>query len=522
MLVMVPRAAVSGGPHQRGPRHGALDRGPARPRLARRARGRVEFRDVDVPLPGRRGAGPARHHLRGEPGRDDGHRGLDGQRQVHARSTSSRASTTRPAAASWSTAWTCATMDRQDLWQRIGMIPQKAYLFGGTVAQQPALRRRGAPSDDDLWQALEIAQGKDFVAEMAERLESPITQGGTNVSGGQRQRLAIARALVQDARHLRLRRQLLRPRLPDRRPPAGGARPGAGRRDGDHRRPARRHHPPRGPDRGPRRRRGRRHRHPRGAHGDLRDLPRDRAVPGHRGGGGMSGPTGRPGGAAGSRSPARRPGLRARPRPRPGRRPRWAWAWAPAAQVEELRAVVPAADGRAPPGAWQVVGRHRARGRQRRPSRSSGPKILGNAMNVDLHGRRRQPDGRQVPQLAGMTHDQVVAAAPGGRARRPSGRHARGLPDVRARASASTSAVLGHDPRDRRRRSTSSARSSRWGQAYIMAGVTQRTVYRLRASVSTRSWAVCRSPTSTASPAATSCRASPTTSTTSARRSSRA
>ncbi|HEY5628244.1 MAG TPA: ABC transporter ATP-binding protein, partial [Candidatus Limnocylindrales bacterium] len=85
--------------------------------------------------------------------------------------------------------------DRQDLWRRIGMIPQKAYLFGGTIASN--LRYGDERADDAaLWRALEIAQGKDFVAEMDEGLESPISQGGTNVSGGQRQRLAIARALV--------------------------------------------------------------------------------------------------------------------------------------------------------------------------------------------------------------------------------------------------------------------------------------------------------------------------------------
>ena len=86
--------------------------------------------------------------------------------------------------------------DRQDLWRRIGMIPQKAYLFGGTIASN--LRYGDEQADDAaLWRALDIAQGKDFVAEMDDGLESPISQGGTNVSGGQRQRLAIARALVR-------------------------------------------------------------------------------------------------------------------------------------------------------------------------------------------------------------------------------------------------------------------------------------------------------------------------------------
>jgi ATP-binding cassette subfamily B protein len=87
-------------------------------------------------------------------------------------------------------------MDRQDLWSRIGMIPQKAFLFGGTVASNLRYGKEDA-TPDELWAALDIAQGKAFVSEMTEQLEAPIAQGGTNVSGGQRQRLAIARALVK-------------------------------------------------------------------------------------------------------------------------------------------------------------------------------------------------------------------------------------------------------------------------------------------------------------------------------------
>jgi ATP-binding cassette subfamily B protein len=87
-------------------------------------------------------------------------------------------------------------LDPDLLWGRIGLIPQKAYLFSGTVASN---LRYGNPdaSDDELWSALETAQARDFVEAMPERLDSPIVQGGTNVSGGQRQRLAIARALVK-------------------------------------------------------------------------------------------------------------------------------------------------------------------------------------------------------------------------------------------------------------------------------------------------------------------------------------
>ena len=87
-------------------------------------------------------------------------------------------------------------LDPDLLWGRIGLVPQRAYLFSGTVASN---LRYGNPdaTDDELWAALETAQAKDFVSEMPEGLDAPIAQGGTNVSGGQRQRLAIARALVK-------------------------------------------------------------------------------------------------------------------------------------------------------------------------------------------------------------------------------------------------------------------------------------------------------------------------------------
>jgi len=81
------------------------------------------------------------------------------------------------------------------LWSGIGLVPQRPFLFSGTVASNLRFGREDA-TDDDLWNALEIAQGRDFVEEMDGQLGARIAQGGTNVSGGQRQRLAIARAIV--------------------------------------------------------------------------------------------------------------------------------------------------------------------------------------------------------------------------------------------------------------------------------------------------------------------------------------
>jgi ATP-binding cassette subfamily B multidrug efflux pump len=87
-------------------------------------------------------------------------------------------------------------MRQEDLWHIVGFVPQKAFLFSGTVASN--LRYGDESADDEaLWKALTVAQARPFVSEMDGELEAPIDQGGTNVSGGQRQRLAIARALVK-------------------------------------------------------------------------------------------------------------------------------------------------------------------------------------------------------------------------------------------------------------------------------------------------------------------------------------
>ncbi|MEI7745153.1 MAG: ABC transporter ATP-binding protein [Chloroflexota bacterium] len=194
MFVMVPRAAVSGGRIRE-----VLDTEPSiwdpPVPISPERKGRVEFRDVEFRYPGAEEPVLRAISFAANPGETTAIVG----------STGSGKSTLinllpRFYDATGGTVLVDGVdvrdMDRQDLWKRIGMVPQKAFLFGGTIASNIRYGDEAA-TDDDLWRALDIAQGKEFVTEMAERLEAPISQGGTNVSGGQRQRLAIARALAK-------------------------------------------------------------------------------------------------------------------------------------------------------------------------------------------------------------------------------------------------------------------------------------------------------------------------------------
>lgn len=84
----------------------------------------------------------------------------------------------------------------ESIWSEIGLVPQRSFLFGGTIADNLRYGRESA-TDEQMWSALEIAQAKDFVLESGDGLQARVAQGGTNFSGGQRQRLSIARALVK-------------------------------------------------------------------------------------------------------------------------------------------------------------------------------------------------------------------------------------------------------------------------------------------------------------------------------------
>ena len=87
-------------------------------------------------------------------------------------------------------------LDMDTLWSDIGLVPQRPYLFSGTIASTLRYGRPDA-TDEELWEAMTVAQARDFVEAMPDRLETVVAQGGTTVSGGQRQRLSIARALVR-------------------------------------------------------------------------------------------------------------------------------------------------------------------------------------------------------------------------------------------------------------------------------------------------------------------------------------
>lgn len=92
-----------------------------------------------------------------------------------------------------------AALTREQIAQALTLVPQRPYLFAGTISSNLRFGNENA-TDDELWEALRVAQGDDFVREREGQLESPVSQGGTSVSGGQRQRLSIARALVAKPR----------------------------------------------------------------------------------------------------------------------------------------------------------------------------------------------------------------------------------------------------------------------------------------------------------------------------------
>jgi ATP-binding cassette, subfamily B, multidrug efflux pump len=195
MAIMIPRAAVSSDRISEVLKTESSVMPPARPVREVHSRAELELRDVEFRYPG--ASAPVLQNI--------SFRARAGQTTAVIGSTGAGKTTLISLVARLFDATSGSVLidgvsvrdlDPEMLWNRIGLVPQKPYLFTGTVASN---LRYGNPqaTDAELWQALEVAQAADFVRAMPGGLDGRIAQGGTNVSGGQRQRLAIARALVR-------------------------------------------------------------------------------------------------------------------------------------------------------------------------------------------------------------------------------------------------------------------------------------------------------------------------------------
>jgi len=198
MFVMVPRAAASAARIQEVLETEPTVADPAEPVAGVPALGRVEFQDVEFRYPGAEEPVLSGITFTASPGEVTAIVGSTGSGKTTLISLIPRFYDVTGGRVLVDGV-DVRDMALQDLWSRIGLVPQKAFLFSGTVASN---LRHGddQATDEQLWRYLEIAQGREFVAEMPDELEAPVSQGGASVSGGQRQRLAIARALAKRAK----------------------------------------------------------------------------------------------------------------------------------------------------------------------------------------------------------------------------------------------------------------------------------------------------------------------------------
>ncbi len=200
MMIMVPRAAASGERIAKVIDTPVSLADPPAAADVSGARGRIEFRDVEFRYPGAEEPVLREISFVAEPGRTTAIVGSTGSGKSTLINLLPRLYDVSGGSVLIDGV-DVRDMAREDLWALLGLVPQRAFLFSGTVASNLRYGNETA-SDDDLWHALDVAQAEDFVSEMPDGLEAPIDQGGTNVSGGQRQRLAIARAIVKHPRIL--------------------------------------------------------------------------------------------------------------------------------------------------------------------------------------------------------------------------------------------------------------------------------------------------------------------------------
>jgi len=194
MAMMIPRASVCAD------RIGeVLDvepsmKEPSNPKQPAELAGRVEFRDVTFAYPGAEEPVLSNISFTAEPGQTLAIIGSTGSGKTTLVSLLSRLYDAESGEVILDGV-PVPELARQDITRRVSMVPQKPYLFSGTIGDNLRFGRTEA-DDEDLWAALRVAQGEDFVRAKSKGLDARIAQGGTNVSGGQRQRLCIARALV--------------------------------------------------------------------------------------------------------------------------------------------------------------------------------------------------------------------------------------------------------------------------------------------------------------------------------------